>query len=188
MNILLDAVEDIIPIDRDWANQQIPRCHGNGFLQLPVTEDARIHVWDPRIPNVREMSQIHDHRRGFKSHILAGEIINVVYNVEYSAVGDYLVYYGDHKKHCLVPAKLRASVSEVSRQLHKREGTYSILWGEFHESIATYCCTLMVRKNDTVLERSTVLASSKVETTHYHRLSVDDEILKQILQDVERVL
>lgn len=60
-----------------------PRVHGNGFIQLDLTERSRLHIWgDPRIPKQKIPTPIHDHVFGFKSTIIVGELLNVIYDVK----------------------------------------------------------------------------------------------------------
>lgn len=59
------------------------RVHGNGFLQLDLADNQRLHIWGhPDIPRQVESSQIHSHRFGFKSTILVGSLVNVMYFVD----------------------------------------------------------------------------------------------------------
>jgi len=56
------------------------RVHGNGFIQVDLPENKRLHVWGhPDIPRQVESSQIHSHRFGFESTILVGSLVNVIY-------------------------------------------------------------------------------------------------------------
>ena len=66
--------------------------HGNGFLQLQVSSDERIHVWDDRIPRQDVPSLYHDHRFGFRSEILRGCLINVVLDLVPNAEGEFRMW------------------------------------------------------------------------------------------------
>ena len=40
-----------------------PRLHGNGFIQLDLGDDQRLHIWSPDLPPAQRVStQIHDHQ------------------------------------------------------------------------------------------------------------------------------
>lgn len=70
-----------------------PRVHGNGFIQLDLTEESRLHVWgDPRIPRQKSYTPIHDHVFGFESTIIVGRLLNVIYGINRSEHGDYRIY------------------------------------------------------------------------------------------------
>lgn len=57
-----------------------PRVHGNGFLQLDVGPDRRLHFWgDPRIPRQVTPTPIHDHSFSFRSSGLIGRLFNIVW-------------------------------------------------------------------------------------------------------------
>lgn len=66
--------------------------HGLGFLQVPLGGDdrRRLHVWHPDLPRRRcfRHSSIHDHRFGFRSHVLVGVQINHVYRVTPAGEGN----------------------------------------------------------------------------------------------------
>lgn len=55
--------------------------HGLGFIQLQLQGGQRLHVWHPELPRRRcfEHSSIHNHRFGFESQVLVGQMININY-------------------------------------------------------------------------------------------------------------
>jgi hypothetical protein len=60
-----------------------PRVHGNGFIQLDLTERVRLHIWGhPMIPRQTQPTPIHNHVFGFKSWCLVGRLVNVEYELE----------------------------------------------------------------------------------------------------------
>lgn len=58
-----------------------PRLHGNGFIQLDLAEDVRLHVWADYLPRQEVDTQIHDHRFSFDSTVLLGTLIHTVYDL-----------------------------------------------------------------------------------------------------------
>jgi hypothetical protein len=67
-------------IDWDYVREhgQQFRVHGNGFVQVDLPLDRRLHVWGhPRIPRQAESTPIHDHRFSFTSEVLRGRLVNV---------------------------------------------------------------------------------------------------------------
>lgn len=56
------------------------RYHGNGFIQMKLTNNERIHVWHPEFP-VRDnhTGTIHSHRFDISSNILLGTLVHTVY-------------------------------------------------------------------------------------------------------------
>jgi hypothetical protein len=62
----------------DIQNRGIkPRVHGNGFVQLDLSQQVRLHVWgDPTIPKQSVDTPIHDHMFSFRSYVLMGKLLN----------------------------------------------------------------------------------------------------------------
>ena len=70
-----------------------PRVHGNGFIQLDIDEDHRLHVWgDPRIPRQRVASPHHDHMFSFTSTVYRGRMVHVEYRLHSVPEGAYSVW------------------------------------------------------------------------------------------------
>lgn len=75
------------------ARQSRPRVHGNGFIQLDLTDRRRLHIWgDPRIPRQRVPSTIHDHTFNFSSRVYRGQIIHREIALEPHPDGAYRLY------------------------------------------------------------------------------------------------
>jgi hypothetical protein len=57
-----------------------PRVHPNGFIQLDLDAQHRLHVWHPRL-GIRQdsYSPVHDHIFGFESFIYSGRLVHVAY-------------------------------------------------------------------------------------------------------------
>lgn len=61
-----------------------PRYHGNGFIQLYLTDDKskRLHIWSPNFEPQRDHNaQIHDHRFYMNSQILLGRLEHTLYDM-----------------------------------------------------------------------------------------------------------
>lgn len=75
-----------------------PRVHGNGFIQLDLTEMTRLHIWGHRdIPSQRTFTPIHDHLFGFTSQIIVGRMVNVIYDFHPrpGALGSFRVFQAE---------------------------------------------------------------------------------------------
>jgi len=57
-----------------------PYCFGLGFIQLKLSDQARMHFWHMAVPHV-EREEIHNHRYDFTSVILAGALRQELYHV-----------------------------------------------------------------------------------------------------------
>ena len=69
------------------------RVHGNGFLQLDIDKDTRLHFWgDPRIPKQKVDSGWHDHTFTFFSSVLKGQLKHISYKVVSDPCGGFEGY------------------------------------------------------------------------------------------------
>jgi hypothetical protein len=58
-----------------------PRFHGNGFIQLPLSANKRLHVWDRHLPPIEDHNAtIHDHTWKMRSQVLAGRLEHRTYD------------------------------------------------------------------------------------------------------------
>jgi hypothetical protein len=114
-----------------------PRVHGNGFIQIDVTPDVRMHVWMPGVPRQRVSTQVHDHTFGFRSHILRG----CIKHTQYEAVPDV---NGGHEVHmATVSAGENTELSgtgmyvrlvPVRSRIYAAGESYTMRAGEIHET------------------------------------------------------
>lgn len=136
------------------------RLHGNGFIQLDIAENQRLHIWSEDLPpaqNVR--TPIHDHTFDFVSQVLCGEL----HHIEYDWLPDVAPTHGllraeptmteDTK---LVPILEDGVVclGEMlrTRQLDVKPGQrYAFNAGQFHETTATGLTATMFWKTRTGL-------------------------------------
>lgn len=71
---------NIIPLLKELGK---PRFHGNGFVQLYLMPDIRLHIWHPDLPPIRNHNAaIHNHRYDMKSTIYAGTLTHTIYDVD----------------------------------------------------------------------------------------------------------
>jgi hypothetical protein len=64
-------------------NNDVPaRVHPNGFLQLNLPNDRRLHIWpEEPLPQSNPLLPIHDHTFAFESTILTGKLSNITREV-----------------------------------------------------------------------------------------------------------
>ncbi len=94
----------------------IPRIHPNGFIQLDLEKNLRLHVW----PTERLIAPavdlpLHDHTFGFNSFVVKGSLGNIIYDIERSDAGAYHLYH-------VMPY----AATGTSSPLQKQEGAYDI--------------------------------------------------------------
>lgn len=66
-----------------------PQWFGLGFIQLKISFHNRLHFWDPSLASLVNPEELHDHRYGFKSFVLAGEVEHDVYSFKESKEGTH---------------------------------------------------------------------------------------------------
>jgi hypothetical protein len=80
-------------IDQAFQDGVQPRLQPNGFVQLDLPDNRRLHVWpDESVPQPDPSLPIHDHTFSFTSMILAGSLRNIVYEIEPHKNGLYHTY------------------------------------------------------------------------------------------------
>ena len=72
------------------------RWHGNGFIQVHLSDLERIHIWTRRFQPTVKNAQIHDHRFGFVSKVLYGTLENAVFDLDYNDKGAYKIWMCKH--------------------------------------------------------------------------------------------
>jgi hypothetical protein len=73
----------ISEIDLEWLkkNHQMIHYFGLGFIQLKITDRFRLHFYSDKLPPIVDEDEVHNHRYGFKSTILLGELSQEVFNL-----------------------------------------------------------------------------------------------------------
>lgn len=135
------------------------RVHGNGFIQMDIAgTHLRLHVWDDSIPCQAISTPIHDHRFGFESFILMGELINIEYKVAPVpegaplAPGTYYHLYTPvtRQGEDTVLVKMKPDVEylagAISTQHHLAGDTYTFEAREFHETLFQGLTATLMRK------------------------------------------
>lgn len=68
-----------------------PRFHGNGMIQLPLSEKTRLHVYHPAMPPKVQNAQIHDHCWPMWSRVLHGRLSQRMYSEATYPEGGYQI-------------------------------------------------------------------------------------------------
>lgn len=130
-----------------------PRVHGNGFIQLDLTDTTRLHVWgDKRIPRQNVYTPIHDHVFGFKSTLIVGRLFNVIYGFNYAEFGDYAVWeprVTNRENTILERTKKRVRLFPIHTDLiaqNTSDRTYEMDPFIFHETFATEPTATIIKK------------------------------------------
>ena len=69
-----------------------PRFHGNGFLQMYINDNQRLHIWTPELPPIRNHNAtIHDHRFDLHSDVLFGLLGHKTFDLEEDIEGSHRI-------------------------------------------------------------------------------------------------
>lgn len=167
-----------------------PRVHGNGFVQLDLTDRQRLHVWgDCRIPRQVIPSQIHDHTFSFKSTIIFGQLVHRTIGVLHDAAGGYDLYqavvnHGEDTRLEKQQGRVRATIQIES--LIKAGQSYSFQATRFHETLAPWLCVSLIEKDGPTLSQGgpspRVLVPAGLEPDNsFDRYQASPELLWQII-------
>lgn len=99
----------MLPSIKDLKALGSPRVHPNGFIQLDLDEQFRLHVWHPDLPYRQETYHpIHDHVFDFTSYIYSGRLVHIVYNTIADSKGSHILWQAEctgPNESILVPCK-----------------------------------------------------------------------------------
>ena len=130
------------------------RVHGNGFIQIRLDRDRRLHIWPyPLVPCQETPSPIHDHRFGFTSQVLVGSLLDKRYTVASDKLGEYQVWTVGSRPddparagEQLIPTSVYAFATPLSTSRYYRGTTYTMLPFIYHETVPLrFTITLMVK-------------------------------------------
>lgn len=129
-----------------------PRVHGNGFIQLDVAPDTRLHVWGHRdIPRQSSYTGIHDHVFGFRSKVVVGRVFQVKYSRCPKAFGKmYRIFTPmtrEGEDTVLVPADAPLIRLDHAHIRMVEQGSYYTMQpGEVHETVSDgWAATIMTK-------------------------------------------
>jgi len=170
-----------------------PRVHGNGFIQLDLTETTRLHVWgDPRIPRQRVMTPIHSHVFDFTSTVYKGRLIHIEYNVVSSETGTFQMYQvnpTDNDNTILVNTGYYYNIIPYHTKVIEKGQSYSFTANRFHENLAAEpTVTIMEKYGSTLAEnpngpRPNVLAPRNIEPDNTFDRYHDESLLWSIINN-----
>jgi hypothetical protein len=169
-----------------------PRVHGNGFVQLDLTPQRRLHIWgDPRIPRQSVPSTIHDHTFSFRSVVYRGQLVHRVIALYSDEKGAYSMYYavtnrGEDTR--LVRTRERYDAIITAEHLLTAGSTYKFRAGEFHETVAPWLCVTVIDKDGPTLSQGgknpNVLVPYGLEPDNtFDRYQTQADLLWQVINE-----
>lgn len=172
-----------------------PRVHPNGFIQLDLSDEQRLHVWHPDLPyRQKSFHPVHNHVFSFTSHIFSGRLVHVVYDLRLEPGGPYRLYRAEcigPEESVLTPltggAEMRLDVAywEILQPGH----TYRFRASLFHETLANEPTLTIMQKHgptmyqDNALKPSIVVPVGVVPDNEFRRDAVDTDVLWDLIRD-----
>ena len=115
----------------------VPVVHPNGFIQLKLPDNRRMHFWDKSIPRQKTASPIHDHVFDMDSEIVAGTLLHCEIRVHSEPDGFYDLYEAvtvEGVETKLVPLQNRVRADYGEWQEFHAGDEYMFPAGRFHET------------------------------------------------------
>jgi len=169
-----------------------PRVHGNGFIQLDLDEESRLHVWgDPEIPKQKVPTPIHDHVFGFESLLLVGRLLNIRYDWHPRTWGNMEIYTVHCREGDDTSLKSTGEFGYAEpTSIEVIEWTspkwrYRMFPHVFHESIATEPTATIIKKDGPTQGATPprVLVPRRGEPdNNFDRHSFNEDMLWQIIE------
>lgn len=168
---------------RSWLNEFVrgrrarPVVHENGFIQLPLTEYIRLHVWpDGVITRQKTHNPIHDHRFSFESSVLLGTLRHITYGWIEDAAGPMEVFSVLGGK--LVPTSRFGQADVTSAYMIPAGTSYFFAKGQLHESQGIgLTATLMEKVETSALTARVLCPRGEPPDNTFDRWQENDEAL-----------
>jgi hypothetical protein len=157
--------------DELMSTGNVPRVHGNGFLQLDIAPGVRLHIWGhSALPRQRINTAIHNHRFDFESTIIAGRLVNVEYVVNFHdpefTHEMYTPQARDGEDTILVPVcdgGIGVSLETPNVRLLNVGDRYTMQAARFHETFSDQPSATIMRKTGITKVEPTVLVPKGVK-------------------------
>lgn len=146
-------------IEASLAEGNKLRLHQNGFIQLDLIPNTRLHIWDENIPVAQSpRSPIHNHTFSFYSQVLTGELTHI----EYEWIGIEQVYtkpirdedivqglyFGSGDYENLIFTGIWGTSRETSRLIIPAGEAYTFKYGLYHDSLGKGLTATIMTKTD----------------------------------------
>lgn len=135
-------------LDIEWlkANHKMIHYFGLGFIQIKLNDEYRVHFYTDKLPSIMPEEDVHNHRYGFQSWILKGQLTQKLYEVTIGT--DYIKEKESCKEGVEVdePGDLVSIKCIDTKTFSVNEG-YTISHLDFHKVIGKDCITLVSRGN-----------------------------------------
>jgi hypothetical protein len=177
-------------LERVKEREVRPRVHGNGFIQLDLSRNKRLHIFgDPIIPRQVVETPIHDHTFNFVSRIISGRLINIWYDLVDDPQGTHFVYQArvrDREDTVLENTGRRVKLVERDQKTLVAGETYSMAAGDFHETWTVERTVTIITKDKPSLAQGgasprVLCAADKKPDNDFNRYAEDEAVLWDII-------
>lgn len=173
-----------------------PRVHPNGFIQLDLTEEVRLHVWHPRLPyRQRTYHPVHDHVFGLVSNVYSGRLVHVHYGIEPDPLGSHVVWRvqaveGGEESILLPVDGKRVRLYKVDMDVMQPGEEYTFGAYEFHETLANEPTLTVMEKFGPDLKTGVNSQGASVAVPYgvepdndFRRDAVDVDVLWKLIEE-----
>ena len=164
------------------------RVHGNGFLQLDLPSQNRLHIFShPDLPAQRVSTHIHDHRFAFRSRILRGRLANICYRMVPSRYPTHRIYttkprIGEDTE--LVDTGIVGELVAIMADIHLAGENYPMPPKVFHETMTNELTVTLIEKYNPIEHEPRILAPIGIKPDNdFTRYDVDPLTLWAIVKD-----
>lgn len=169
------------------------RMHPNGFYQLDIGNNSRLHIWPPeKQEHQKNYNPIHDHTFSFDSFILIGHLKHYEYDYMEDEDGEYQMYN-------VIPVEGNHTIMEPtgkfiniikSKEMHLLPGSrYTFEKHKFHESVnekGVLTATIMKKTQQGYDLRARIIGirNHDPDDNSFDRTKIDQDKAHMYLEDV----
>lgn len=173
------------------------RVHGNGFLQLDLTEDGkkRLHIWDYSLPRQEVATPIHDHVFDLRSEVLCGTLIHEELTPIVTNNGTHIVYRAEQQEGTqntiLVPDDDEVFLKVEQRLFLGAGSLYTFPAWHLHQTMNRgTTATVMEKKNapDSYGRPRVLVEIGQEPDNDFHRDAFDPEDLWPLVGEVAHLV
>jgi hypothetical protein len=173
------------------------RIHGNGFLQLDLSEDGklRLHIWDDSLPRQKIATPIHDHVFDLRSEVLCGTLIHEELKPIEVGQGTHKIYRAVQEEGTqntvLIPDEGEVLLKTEQRLCLAAGSLYTFPAWHLHESSSLgFTATLMRKENapDSYGRPRVLVRVGQEPDNEFHRDGFDPECLWKYVEDVAHLV
>ena len=162
---------------------QVPRFHGNGFVQLYLTSTTRLHVFHPSLPPKVHNSLIHDHRWDMYSHVLLGRLTHSTYHL--TPMGHMAVYEAPEasKAHELVQKGSYYNTEHTGNNVFAAGSEYWLPRHQFHASEASVLTMTFIEKSNQSKRPCRILAPNNETPDHAFGYTIPETAMWSAIEE-----